>query len=217
MDTLTRTAITLPLTPALTAGMAATLAHASRDKVTPVIATVQVTRRHFVATDRYTVGQYEHTTLAESVERHGEEGPADPDAAILLPMDAADWLAKHKPTGRQTVTLTPDSVAIHWENDADGAPIASRSFAPIVGNYPPVARLIPERTDAPQEILPTSLGVDSLTKLAKSATALGRADRTKNIPVRFQFAGSDGYKSAPVMATVGERFVSLIQPILVRP
>ena len=203
---------TLPLTAELIAGFAAVTVHASRDTMTPVLTHVRIDHRHITATQRYTIGQYEHTTLAESIERHGEAGPADPDAFVLIPREIAEWVGKHKFTRGQTLTLTATAATIQWEGT--DAVIEARSFPECTQGFPPVARLIPERTDAPADILPTHLGADMLTLICKSAQSIGRAARAKNYPIRFQFASVTDRKLSPVLATVGERMTMLIQQSL---
>lgn len=204
--------ITLPLTPELVAGFGAVLPHASKDAVTPVITGVRVTMRHLIATDRYSVGQYEHTTLEESIERHGESGPDEPDYAVTLPREIAEWLAKFKPAGLQTLTLTDTHAVISWENDPESV-VESRSFNSMAAlNYPLVARLIPEQSDESADIVPVYLGSDIFVKVGKSAQIIQRLTKSRNAPVRMQFAPSESrYRHAPVLATIG-RLVMLLQP-----
>ena len=205
---------TLPLTAELIAGFAAVTVHASRDALTPVLTHVRIDHRHIIATQRHTLGQYEHTTLAESIERHGEAGPVDPDAFVLIPREIAEWVGKHKFTRGQTLTLTATTATIQWEGY--NAAIEARTFPECTLTFPPVARLIPERTDAAADILPIHLGADMLTLICKSAQSIGRASRTKNQPIRFQSASTDARKLSPVLATVGERMTMLIQPVSAR-
>jgi hypothetical protein len=214
MNAENKLSITLPITPGLVAGFGAVLQHAAKDAVAPVIQSVRVTMRHIIATDRYTIGQYEHTTYDESVERYGEDGPADPDAAITLPRDVAEWLSKYKVSGLQilTLTLTEDRAIITWENDAENI-VESRAFKNMSAlNYPPVARLIPEVTEGAVDVPPLYLGADLLARVAKSAQIIQRVSRQKNAPVRMQFAPSESrYRHDPVLVTIG-RLTMLIQP-----
>lgn len=206
----TAPAIVLPLTADLTAAFRAILPFTSKDTVTPTLGAVKVTHRHILATDRYAIGQYEHTTYAESFERHGEEGPASPDFAVLIPRDVAEWIGKHKPTSGQTLTVTTDAVTIGWTTEIE----SSRAFLPVTGNYPPVERLIAEPSDDDVEVSPFAIGTDRLEQLVKAGKALARVVG-KNAGWRFQLPNpSATHKLAPIRATLGPRMVTMVQPML---
>lgn len=205
-DTLTATQLRLPFTATLAEGFASVLPHASRDKITPQLCAARIDHRHVVATDKYTIGQYEHTTLEESVTRHGEEGPEDPDAAFTIPREIVAWLAKHKPGPGETLILTDDSATIVIGDRT----IASQLFESLGGyNYPPVARIITDATNSETSILPQHLSVSILSRVAASAKVLKSA---KEQPVRFQFAEPEGYVKWPaVRASIG-RLVMMLLP-----
>lgn len=213
--------LAIPYTAELAAGIAAVIAHASKDAVTPILCGARFDRRYVVATDRYTVGRYEHTTHPESVARYGEEGPTDPDAGWWIPTDALVWLSKQAATLKHAIrsglllVISADTLTIHYGESETGTIAASLHYTADGGNFPPVARLFPEKSDdAIDGFPPAWLGVDSFTKLSKSGTAIGRAEKKKNIPIRFQFQAGEGRKLAPVLAHIGDRFDSLIQPVM---
>lgn len=202
--------IALPLTADLTAAFRAILPFTSKDAVTPLLGAVKVTHRHILATDRYAIGQYEHTTYAESFQRHGEEGPTSPDFAVLIPRDVAEWIGKHKPTIGQTLTITADVVTIGWTTEIE----SSRAFLPVTGNYPPVERIISEPSDDDVEVSPFAIGTDRLDQLVKAGKALARVVG-RNAAWRFQLPDPRrSHKNAPVRATLGERMVTMLQPML---
>ncbi|KZE41377.1 hypothetical protein [Microbacterium sp. T32] len=203
-------AIVIPLTADLTAAFRAVLPFTSKDDVTPIIGAVKVTHRYLIATDRYAIARYEHTTYDESVERHGEEGPSEPDFAVLIPRDVAEWIGKHKPTSGQTLTVTAETVTIGWTDSIE----SSRVLVPVGGNYPPVERLITDASAEDVEISPFAIGTDRLDQLVKAGKALARVVG-KNAGWRFQLPASTGTrKCPPIRATLGERMVTMIQPML---
>lgn len=191
--------LTFPFTPALAAGFAAVLPHTSADKFTPVLAGVCVTPQHILATDRYSIGRY----------RHSDDTPAESDGWMILPRDAAEWIARYKfdrYAPALTLTITPDALTL--TNDA-GAVVASRAHVLVAGNYPPVARLFPEVSDDAADVLPFHLGADKLADVVKSAQLLGRADKSKIYLSTPDVLG----KYTPVHMTVGDRFDALLQPV----
>lgn len=199
--------ITLPFTADLIAGFSAVAVHASRDKVTPVITGVQLTGTHVIGTDRYTVGRY----------RHADDDAPVSDESVILTADAVAWITRHKLdryTPALALTVDDETGTLTLTRTDDGTAYASMTGATMTGNYPPVARLFPQHTTDSADILPIYLGADILAHVVKSAQIIGRAAKAKNQPIRFQFAGSDGYKSSPVYVTVGDRFDGLIQPVL---
>jgi hypothetical protein len=223
------TTITLPYSPATIAGMAAVVLHASKDGVTPIICAVQVTQRHFVATDRFTVGQWEHTSLSESIERHGEAGPADPDATIILPRTAAEWLSKQlpkpldidRPNSRQDVServeivIANVSISIQYSGPTPTV-IASTVFPEIKGNYPPTSRLFPAEISDPGNA-PARLNP---TLLAKFCTGAAKAAEKESPILMTNTQVGDSHKPGPVLIEFaadevcesGYRFRGLIQP-----
>lgn len=223
------TSITLPYSTDLLGGIFAVAQHASKDAMSPVLTTVQVGTRHFVATDRYTVGEWEHTTIAESEARHGYSEPTNPDLKILVPRSAAEWLAKQtfKVFGFVSQSFADNALEIVFASDsitvryADGVlnadsdrVVAIQRFNPIGGNFPPVARLFPAEngTGAYSGAGLVSLGPDHLDKLIKGIKRAG----VKNESIRFQLTAADNpNKPGPVVATFGTRFRALVQPNLI--
>lgn len=206
----TAPAIVIPLTADLTAAFRAVLPFASKDAVSLVLTTVRVSQRYLTATDRHAIARYEHTTYDESVSRHGEDGPTSPDFAVLIPRDVAEWIGKHKPTSGQTLTVTTDVVTIGWTAEIE----SSRAFLPVTGNYPPVERFIAEPSDDDVEVSPFAIGTDQLDQLVKAGKALARVVG-RNTAWRFQLPDPRrSHKNAPVRATLGERMVTMLQPML---
>lgn len=209
------TTLSLPLTPELAAGFAAVALYTSKAAATPVLGNVRVSHTHLLATDRYVVGRFEHTTAEVIRERHGENGPDDPAAFVLVPRAIAEWVSKNLPKyGEPTLILTDTAASISL---GEGVVTASIGFESAVGlNYPPVERLIPDRTEYAADMLPVHIGADHLAVVAKSAQVLAKPLKVKNIPVRFQFApDTERGNKAPAYLTIGQRFDGLLQPIKV--
>lgn len=203
--------IALPLTADLTAAFRAVLPFASKDAVSLVLTTVRVSQRYLTATDRYAIARYEHTTYDESVSRHGEDGPTLPDFAVLLPREAVEWVGKLKPTGGQVLNITAGSVTVNWSPDDVESAL---EFEPMHLNFPPVERLISEPSADAVEVSPFAIGTDRLDQLVKAGKALARVVG-RNAAWRFQLPDPrTSHKNAPVRATLGERMVTMLQPML---
>lgn len=204
--------IVIPATAETIAGFAAIALHIGKDAGSPIIGNVRVSHRFAVATDRYTVARLEHTTIAESIERHGEEGPIEPDAFAILPGEIAQWIGKLKVTAyeRAEITVTPTSVSV----TRNGEPTESRTFAEVHGNYPPVDRLFPEVSDASIDVSPLRISAEYLLRLAKSAQLMARAVKDKGQVMRLQMSEPHAQHGSPrpVLATCG-RLSMLAQPI----
>lgn len=216
--------IELPYTTELLDGMFAVAQHASKDTYAPAICTVKVSPQFFVATNRYTVGRWEHNTEAEA-------GPVtaegvlvnDPDAVVLIPRKAAEWLAKQTPKvlgvldparvseSPYVVVFTPESVMVKYAG-SEGQVLATTRFGQVVGNFPPVERLLPETTDAPtrEDILPVvSLKPEFLEMFIRGA----KRTVEREAPMRFRLTKTDNpSKPGPVVITFADRFVGLLQP-----
>jgi hypothetical protein len=218
--------IELPYTAELLDGMFAVAQHASKDNATPIITMVKVCPRFFVATNRYTVGRWEHNTEAE-VGPVTAEGVLvnDPDAVVLIPRKAAEWLAKQTPKvlgvtdprlvagSSYVVVFTPESVTIKWAGP-EGEVLAVTRFEVVTGNFPPVERLIPEVTAeyAPEDILPVvSLNPAHLEMFIRGA----KRTLYREAPMRFRLTKTENpSKPGPVVITFADRFVGLLQPNL---
>lgn len=208
------TTIAIPFTVNLAAAFRAVLAFASKDSASPSIMAVSVNNRFIIATDRFAIGRYEHTTYAESVERYGEAGPADPNATVTIPREVAEWLGKQKPMPYQhlTLTLTADTATISYEG---GVTLTSMTYAEYSYNFPAVDRLMVESSDDDVQVFPFALGTDRFDQLTKAGRALAK-EAGKNAGWRFQLPGAtDARKTAPIRASLGERMVVMIQPMLV--
>jgi len=199
--------ITIPYSQATLGGMYAVALHSSKDDVTPVICTVRVTDRTFIATDRYSIGEWTHTPEASDT---ADSTPAS-DLVLLIPRSAAEWLAKQSPKvlgfgPRDTILLESglvvvfarDSITIQWETS--GTVLAVTRFAEVGGNFPPVARLLSGAVaaeDAPSAISLKPAFVEKFTKgaaktLEREAALTMRFTKTESPskpgPVIFEFA-----------------------------
>ena len=195
--------ITLPYSQATLGGMFAVALHSSKDDVTPVIESVRVTAHTFLATDRFSVGEWTHTPETSDT--------ATSDVAVLIPRSAAEWLAKQGAKGlgfgpRDTLLLESglvvvfarDSITIQWAES--GQVLAVTRFAEVKGNFPPVERILAGAVaaeDAPSAISLKPAFVEKFTKgaaktLEREGAFTMRFTKTENPskpgPVIFEFA-----------------------------
>jgi hypothetical protein len=217
----TRT-LTIPYSENALNGLYAVTLHASKDDVTPIICAVEVGSRFFTATDRYTVGQWEHT----APDADSEPNTAADEVTILLPRKTAEWLAKQTPkvlgidaltAGAHSILIEDGAVSI-LENAGEetGRTIAVQRFEKISGNFPPVARLFPDEStlEANAGDTPTAVNLKPavLEKFTKGAIRAG----DRNEAMRFQLTTSGNPKKpGPVLVTFGSsrQFKGLLQPI----
>ena len=216
-------------------GLAAVIPTASKDDATPVICGVYIDGRAFTATDRYAVAEWAHGGGFAGVDM---ADTVSSSAGIIVPMDAAKWLAKQTLRtllGAGSAKLFNSSksveveVAVTWpeaeegksREDAQlvvrhkdsGKEITSLRFFPTLGSFPAVARLFPA-DDA--EGHPT--GEISLKPafLKRASEAAGKvAEREEG--ARMKFTGSERpTKPGPVLFTVASApaFRYLLQPNL---
>lgn len=192
-------AVTLPYSAELLNGMFATALHAAKNDVTAVINAVQVGPRYFTGTDRYTVGQWEHST-------EDTEGPT-----VLIPRPAAEWVAKQSPKlvgpHAALIVFAAESVTIL---DADLETLAVTRFQAVQGNFPPVGRLFTDmklaELSAPVRISPDHM--DKFTKGCKKTS-------TVHAPFQMQATKTDNpNKPGPVLITFAGHFTGLLQPNL---
>jgi hypothetical protein len=214
-DTLTATpdTTTAPAAPALTfpyalalQGIGAVLPHASKDMVTPIIASVRVERDVFLATDRYAVGRFRHNvTIAEDVE------------PVTLPRTAAEWLLKQtaralnhdaKMLERDAqVIITATSITITYFGDV----LAVHVFGALIGNYPPVGRLV-DGWEPSEDAYGLLLNAYFLARFEKSCKALAPKDPPV---IGVELGKTSQYsKTAPIRIRIGENFDGLLQPNL---
>ena len=198
--------VTIPYSQATLGGMYAVALHSSKDDVTPVICAVKVSTHTFLATDRYSVGEWTHTPEASDI---ADSTPAS-DLALLIPRSAAEWLAKQgakalgafehalSEEGGAVIVFSRDSIAIQWEQS--GQVLAVTRFAEVQGNFPPVERLLSGAVaaeDAPSAISLKPAFIERFTKgaaktLEREAALTMRFTKTANPnkpgPVIFEFA-----------------------------
>lgn len=185
----------------------AILPHTSTDDVTPVLMGANITPDGWYATDRYTLATYQLTT----------ENDFTP---FVLPREAIEWVAKivanklrHKPTHRDSYQLviehnTPNIVVtITYENSVERA----QSFQDIVGNYPPVERLIANWKPAID-----AYSVRLAPKHIEKVTSyVRRAERDAPVEIELgnPYSTDEIHKPAPVRFTYG-LLTAIIQPNL---
>lgn len=214
-DTITDVVITVPLADAIEA-FTAVLPHASKDDVTPVLTCVQLSVQDdgkiaFVATDRYTVGRFR------------TEGEGEPETKILLPREAAEWVAKITVKSLRYAADAPYRVTV-TEHDKDEITVAisspttsrierSQSFKhPGTLNFPPVDRLFPAG-----DFLIGPATALAPAHLVKLTTYAAKYHRTQ--PIKFfgtlnpESTEYRGEMLAPLLARIG-KLDALIQPNL---
>jgi hypothetical protein len=207
--------VTLPYAVGTLNGLYAVLVHAAKDNKTPVIATVRVDSRAFVATDRYTVGRWTHSD-------QNELSTDSPN--ILVPRSAAEWLTKQLPkaigkteseladpdSGRPTatITFTPESITVL--SDA-GDILAVTRFEPITGNFPPVEKLL-GRIEFATDARPIALDPKHLDKFSKGAVRAASRDAA----ITMEFDSEPSGKTGRAYITFGEHFDGLMQLSTVR-
>ena len=213
-------------------GLAAVIPTASKDDVTPVICGVFIDGRAFTTTDRYAVAEWAHGGGFAGVDMADTVGGS---TGIILPMDAAKWLAKQ--TLKALLGAGPArmpgaaeiEVAVIWPEAEEGKSrgqaqlvirfagggegITSLRFFPTIGNFPAVSRLFPA-DDA--EGHPTGEVLLRSAFLKRASEAAGKvAEREEG--VRMKFMGSErSTKPGPVLFSVASApaFRYLLQPNL---
>ncbi|MFE6967008.1 hypothetical protein ACFVAJ_17990 [Agromyces sp. NPDC057679] len=226
--------VVLPFTQKLLDGLFAVSLHSSDE---PVLNHVEVTSRHFTATNRHTIGRYEHTTAAEWLHLHGTEFPAAGDAsknpdgvAVLVPRTVVNELVKltakklnivdlkllhanqdleHFP---YTVTFTDMSVVVR--RGMAGDILWEHGYKRFSLNYPPAWKLMTVTEETLDE--PVSFNPEYIAIFARGAAKVNE----KNEPMTFRGTTRDG-KQGPTLITFGKdrdqageviRFKGLVQP-----
>lgn len=224
--------IVVPLTKGNLDGLYAVALHASDDSASPQLHAVQVTARHFIATDRYTMAAWTHADNAPNqcdvAPPPAEAGDPEP---VLIPLEAAQWLAKQTDKsldlGNGTLrrnridTLAEAFGVIHFLPDSitvysAGRILASVDFEPLprATNFPPVLRLFPataEEVDSGSiNGQGVALGGEHLEKIIKGAKRAG----DRNGPILFRtLADGDAWRRPMLVTFRGQpRFHSLVQP-----
>ncbi len=213
--------LTLRYSERLLAGIAAVALHCAPAKeIVPVIQTVRVSPRTFIATDRYSVGQWTHNPLADDMQdSYAGEGH------VLIPQNAAVWLSKQtsKMLGLDprfaadalVIDFTPESVTVRYA-EGERTILATTRFAKVGGNFPPVARLFPPADFEPYSgtvaLKPAYL--ERFTKGSKLTSEREAAMRMTNGPT------ANPNKPGPVLIEFGkssddeQSFRGLLQPNL---
>ena len=201
--------ITIVATKENLAGISAVALFASaRDKIVPILDTVKFTHTHAVATDRYVVGRFEHTPDAETL----AEG-------IVAPREIAEWIGKIKPTHHATATGPATAIITITDDRAEyseyGRVLESRPFSQNTANFPPVERLLFEKSDETIETGPFALTPKNLIKIVKAGALISASLGKTETPIRFQHSTQTGRSTAPIRGEIG-RLVTLIQPNIIK-
>jgi hypothetical protein len=209
-------------------GMFAVQLHcAAQREATEVIKYVRVDQRSFIATQRYTVGEWVHDASAEAgTAQYSHDAALD---YVLIPQAAALWLSKQLPKalGYTVDQLQPrrvedreagawiifaaDSITIRWGEVI----LATTRFNTCGGNFPPVARLFPAESPTDPGAPTVSLKPAFIELFTKGAARY----LEREAAIRFSFTRTDNpNKPGPVMIeSIGlERgsFRGLLQPNL---
>ena len=196
--------VTLPYTSAILAGAYAVALHTSKDDVTPIICTVRVSPRYFMATDRYSVGRFEHTP-------EGDDGEA-----VMVPRAAMEWLTKQSPKALGKVqrdsmadvrvTFTSESVTLEEGEQT----LAVQRFAPVAGTFPPVGRLV-DGAEAATDGAAVNLNPRFMERFTKGAARVLEPHGA----LRMEFTKTaNPDKPGPVIFSFGA-FKGLLQPNLI--
>lgn len=202
---------TYDLADAVTAA-AAVLPHMPKDDVTPVITTALVDHYHWLATDRFTVAQY-------AVKRTGDDADKTMPG-IMVPREAVEWVAKIVlkklrawPSPDYALTIS-QSMRTGTQGDVVVAIVngehveRSQSFDVVLGNFPPVGRLVAEWKPATEPVV-QMLGPVHLEKV----TGFAKRHYPER-PLEAEPGHSDNPgKPGPMRVTIGS-LVALVQPNL---
>lgn len=220
--------LTFPLAEAI-AAFSAVLPHASKDDMRPVICAAMVTHEYVIATDRYSVGRWTwHTGIQPNVSDDVKLAQAANNLTteIVIPCEAVEWvtkiaLAKLRHTSGNSsfgvnlyaLTITKTVSEDHKVQDDitlaitfSGKVERSQAFDVMVGNYPPVNRLLedwePADNAVPVGIEPSRL--ERVTTFAKRTY--------KEQPVKMEIGKtSNPSKPGPMRLTI-DQLTAIIQP-----
>lgn len=212
---------TLTVTPAQLASLATAVHAASTDDITPVITAIRLSRVDdtvtAVATDRYRIARI---TLA--LKLADQEELNSPEFTALVPGKAFDAFARTVKRAAGRVAADHPSVTIAHDDDARTVTISdtysqsSITLKAIIGNFPPVERLIPtalECTGTPAGARLNPAYLATMVKLTLPDNDKHRPwELTGNLP-----ADDKGRKFPPVLFTYGpdgdsNRIEYLVQP-----
>lgn len=175
---------------------------------TPILTAISVTvegnKLTAIATDRYIVGE-----IGFELDDFYATEP------FTIQLSSTDWQTVAKLKSSADITVEGATVTVQ-------AGHTEMRLIQVSGNFPPVARLLPE--DHETEGLPVvALNLDFLTRIAKLRTPFGISEgtRCKGQPWKFQAKPTDSGKPGPVLLTQGKRATgsdtvrALIQPNLI--
>lgn len=202
----TLTAITLPYSEALLSGLYAVALHTGKNDMSPVVNNVRVNARTLLATDRHSVGRWEHTP-----------GAVEGDFSVLVPRVTAEWLTKQSPKvlgfmGREAsissqwdIVITSTAVTIQWRETGDV--LAIQRYAECLSAFPPVDRILNDLTPA-LDAVPVALMPARVERFTKGATRVLPKDGAYTMTTTS--VGTSG-KPGPVLFRFGS-FKGCLQP-----
>lgn len=218
--------ITLPAVAAIT-GFGAMLPFTSKDTITPIIGEVGLTlhddKLHLIGTDRYIVGLYpieqaEEFTADDLAELRGSKW--------FIARAAAEWISKLKP---KTWRFAADtySIRIEWSTGNDGSTSvqliqgdaqkieqAMTFDPPVMGNYPPVGRLVRADETGLVESNTARFPLHSITDVLTAAKVVGASMPADSASLQLtHYDSKETSKPQPSRFSVGDLF-GLIQPNL---
>lgn len=218
--------ITIPAVAAIT-GFGAMLPFTSKDTITPIIGEIGLTlhddKLHLVGTDRYIVGLYP----LEQAEVLTDEDLAElRGSKWFIARAAAEWISKLKP---KTWRFAHDtySIRIEWSTGNDGSTSvqliqggaqkieqAMTFDPPVMGNYPPVARLVTVDTDGLNESNTVRFPLHSITDVLAAAKVVSASLPTDSVSLQLtHYESKETGKPMPSLFSFGHLF-GLIQPNL---
>ncbi len=200
--------LTMPLTAAKLM-CKAILPHISTDDITPSLTYALVEGNYAFATDRYSVGRYDITNLADSgtdepmlLPRKAVQFLASVGASVLLWDEAfyharIEWMP-HQHGRRVQVALVYDI------NDADEFHLVRVFEGGKDVKFPPVARLFEDlKAGAERRFITVGGQLDKFVAFSRSSRHNLRVTTTR---------GGRADKLSPVLIEVGPRFKGLLQP-----
>lgn len=169
----------------------AAIPHASKDKNVPVLNAVLIRPHDVLATDRFTMVKSDHNLTDHNI----------PDGGVLVHTDDAKRLTKE--TISQVIVLD-NAVTFTTHAGSITVPIAG-------GDFPPVERLIPERSDEPMPSFPPfGLNPSYLERLAYRHVKRDRHE--SKMSWRMQITENRNGGTGPVRFDFADHTVAILMP-----
>lgn len=203
------TTITIPWNTANVNGLAAIIpTAAAKNEIADVLKSVKIDSSTMATTDRYAAAEWSHG------------GTGDENASILVPVDAAKWLASqavsslvggaagakaHDRQGDIVLVITSEncagtlSIRMIGEDSSDYRELVGMTFIEVEGRYPAIARLFPDYIEPDDNAIPV-IGLNAKL-LARASKAVDKVTTGKAI-MRMQFQANNGSPMpGPVLIT----------------